>query len=485
MLDEVKRAVCLVMLAVGLLSTHCGGEGEPAARPKPAPAPTTPPKALAGFLDVAPREVVSKGKVTRIDATARLFYNYRPADEAPEVKPIFVVFNGFSAEVVRAFGTGPTTVAEGGEVVPNPASLTKVANLLYLEPRQAGFSYDVMEGRSLVPSDCGSDIFNEYVDAADTLLATLTFLAAHPELRGPLYWLGESYAGVRVQWILAYLRGRWDLASYVDTTLDAAIAKSSRSASLRAGQLLLQPWLVGKSHATAIDRACRDPEVLAELASSLGVACVGDDACSCALAKGRSSYNYTYTDARQKARELEASMAHVIPSRAEALFGLPLSAIPRLGPESRGRGFKCSPPDKDVPSQSELVSALGVLPNGQSYYAPYSPLLPGKEVGNGAFDWRERDDVGRAFVDNLRDVPTFVTNGNRDLVVPMRALVPALRALAGEDRSSLADPSRVRVVTESGERFVDIGSYPDAGHMVTMISPEAFSRDVAAWLSNR
>jgi carboxypeptidase C (cathepsin A) len=40
-------------------------------------------------------------------------------------------------------GAGPITVAEGGAVVANPSSLTQIANLVYLEPRRAGFSRDV------------------------------------------------------------------------------------------------------------------------------------------------------------------------------------------------------------------------------------------------------------------------------------------------------------------------------------------------------
>jgi serine carboxypeptidase len=439
----------------------------------------------AGFLDLPPRDVVSRGQPAHLAATARLFYNLRPADEAPEDKPIFVLFNGFAAEIVRAFGTGPTTVAEGGEVVENPSSLTKIANLVYLDPRQAGFSYDVSAAGAATAADCSSAVFNEYVDAADALLGTLKFLSDHPRLRGPVYWVGESYAGVRVQWILAYLRGRWDLAGYQDEALKAAILGSTRQTSLLAGQILIQPWLAGKAHTDAIAAACLDPAELASVSASLGAPCEGDSACACADAHHVSRYNTTYPVDRQNARELEASLAHVLPERAKALFGLPLDAIAGLDHAEREKGFKCSPPDDDVPPEEALRAALGALPEGQAYYVPYSPLLPGKETAPTTLDWREANLVGAAFLDNLRDVPTFATDGARDLVVPTRALVPALRALAGAGNVTLLSPPRVRVATPDGDRFIDLGSYPDAGHMVTMIDPLGFSRDVTAWIDAR
>src|SRR5258708_18595169 len=107
---------------------------------------------------------------------------------------------------------------------------------------------------------------------------------------------------------------------------------------------------------------------------------------------------------RMSQREHEASEAQVVPERAQALFGLALTAIRRLAAPARSRGFKCSAPDASVPNEDALVALLGALPAGQSYYAPYSPLLPGKEIAPVTLDWRTQNFVGAAFVDNLRDV---------------------------------------------------------------------------------
>jgi Serine carboxypeptidase len=164
--------------ALGLLS-GCGSEhGEGG----------TAPRALvseAGFVELAPRPVSIQGRAVSLAATSKIFYNFRPAGSGAADKPLIVLFNGFASDVVRAFGTGPTTVEADGSVVQNPNSLTRFANLLYVEPRQAGFSYDVVEGRAPTAADCSQDVFSEYVDAADVLLATLRFLKAHPSLHGP------------------------------------------------------------------------------------------------------------------------------------------------------------------------------------------------------------------------------------------------------------------------------------------------------------
>lgn len=459
-----------------------GGSSPPTSEELPTEVSTTTP-AEAGFLTVPPREVVSQGKRVRIDAEARLFFNLVPAARAPEEAPLFVFFNGFSAEVVRAFGTGPRTVAEGGAVVPNAASLTSMANLLYVDPRQAGFSYDVLPpglGRSRDARDCSNDVFNEYVDAADVLLGVLSFLARHPRLRGPVYWVGESYAGVRIQWILAYLRGRWDLAGYEDPVLAERLAQLDRPSSLRAGQILLQPWLLGSAHSAAIEAACKSSALLAEVSTSTGAPC-RENACLCADARGRSRYNHAYPIDRQKAREREGSLAHVLPERAQALLGVPLTSVPELEANQRAAGFKCSPPDDETPSDARLVELLGALPAGESYYVPHSPLQPGKELAPFTPDWRTKDSVGRAFADNLRDVPAFVTDGPLDLVVPTRALAPGLGAILGAERVQLKDTS-IRVTYADGERTIPIATYPLAGHMVTMLAAEKLTADLGPWI---
>jgi len=467
---------------IGLTALGCGSAPAPSPERSPEPPPVT---LEAGFLDVPARDVTLNGKAVSIEAEGRLFYNLRPADDAPEDKPILVLFNGYADDIVRPFGTGPTTVAEGGAVVANPSSFTRFANLLYVEPRQSGYSYDVLTGRAPGPGDCSPDVFNEYVDAADVLLAVLSFLDAHPRLSGPVYWVGESYAGVRITWLLTYLHGRWDLAPYADPVLASRIAAVRRTGSIAAGQILLESWLAGSATAAATSAECLDPAEIAAVSASLGTTCEVNDACACASDNGRSLYNFAYTTAHQTQRVLEADEALTLPDRAKALLGLPLTSIPRLGPAERSKGFKCSPPDDTVPSDAAIVAELGALPAGQTYYVPYSPLLPGKETAPTSPDWYTQNYQGPAFLDDLHDVPAFLTKGDLDLVVPTLALAPALRAVAGAARIDTTSASRIGVRYPDGERFIEVHDYPSAGHMISMLEPAQLATDVEGWLAKQ
>jgi hypothetical protein len=467
-------------LALGTLALSLACSAAPKSSAPTPPVPVTEVALEAGFLDVPPRHVTVKGEPVSIEATGRLFYNLRPADQSPESKPIFILFNGFADDIVRAYGTGPTTVVEGGAVEPNPSSLTSLANLVYVEPRQAGYSYDVPTGGATPgAADCSSLIFNEYVDAADVLLAVLVFLDAHPSLQGPVYWFGESYAGVRITWILTYLGGRWDDVPYSDPLLRDRVATVHRSASLSAGQILLEAWLAGGDETTAIQAECEDPIEIAGVSTSLGESCAGMDACTCTTNGGRSLYNYAYTQTHETMRETEADVAHVEPDLAAALLGISLTKIPLLAQAARSQGFKCSTADDTVPSETDLVAALGPLPAGQSYYLPYSPL------SGTTGDWRTLDYEVKAFADNLHDVPAFLTKGDLDLVVPTLALAPALRAGLGGNRVDDASPSRLGVQYPDGERFIDVFEYSSAGHMITMLEPAKLADDLAGWLPAR
>src|SRR6478609_2491549 len=257
--------------------------------------------ARAGFLDLAPRTVRLNGRSLSLEATSKIFYNFRPAQQAAATRPTIVLFNGFAADVVRAFGTGPNSAQADGSVAENPDSLTRFANLLYLEPRQAGFSYDVLDGRAANAADCSQDVFNEYVDAADVLLASLQFMNGHSELKGPVYWLGESYAGVRISWIVAYLRQAWSLVPYQDETLQRALDQVDRNRYL-SGQILLQPWLVGAAHASAVRAACQSPALLDAVQGSLSAPCSVADACTCANMNSPSPYDYAVSIQEQDAR---------------------------------------------------------------------------------------------------------------------------------------------------------------------------------------
>ena len=446
-----------------------------------APTPISGSAREAGFLTVPPRDVVVHGSPVRIDAEARLFYTFAPADSAPETRPILVVSNGFSARIVRAYGMGPTTVRADGSVVANPDSLTRFANVVWIDPRQSGFSYDVIRGRRPNEAlDCSSTIFNEYVDASDFLFATFAFLRMHPALRGPLVWVGESYAAIRIQWVLAFLRRRFALAPFDDPSLRAEIAAMDDGArSLRAGQVLIQPWVVGSSQTSAIAALDHDPDFVASVESELGASCDGGPLAACVKARGRSLYDVRIAESEQRAREWTAAAAHVDPERARALFGVPLESIAGLA--ERKQGFRCNHADDETPSDQALSARFGALPSGQSYFVPSSPLQPDKSSDHATADWWSTDLAGIAFLDHLDDVPTLVTDGKLDLVAPFAALPGALGAVldAGAVHRTRGG---LEVVTATGGHTIAVSTHPDGGHMITLDEPRAFADEVSTWL---
>jgi hypothetical protein len=109
--------------------------------------------------------------------------------------------------------------------------------------------------------------------------------------------------------------------------------------------------------------------------------------------------------------------------------------------------------------------------------------LPGKQTTPTTPDWYGQSYEGLAFADNLQDVPAFLSRGDLDLVVPTRALAPALRTLLGAARVDDASPSRIGVTYPDGQRFVDVFDYPMAGHMISMLEPEQLASDVEGWIS--
>ncbi|MFO0618164.1 MAG: hypothetical protein U0414_36565 [Polyangiaceae bacterium] len=442
--------------------------------------------AEATFVDVPARHVTLHGESVDVAARARLFVNFRPAEDAPAERPIVVAFNGFATDIVHSFGIAPTTVDANGDVLPNPDRFTRFANVLFVDPRQAGFSYDVVDGPDGAPiaptfEACSRRVFNEYVDAADVLFAVTRFLRERPALKGPVVWLGESYGGARVAWMLAFLRGRWDLAPYTDDALAAELAASPDAGRLVGAQLLLQPWVLGKVHQTAIAAACTHPDEIATVSSAVGEACTGD-ACACAKAHQRSPYNVALTITEQDARVAAAVKAHLDPAGFEALHGVPLASVAGLAATERAKGFKCDVADAETPAEPALVAALGPLPEGQRYYLPFNPLQPGKELDPAPADWNTVNLLGAAFVDNLRASPVLVTDGALDLVVPARALAPGLVALLGADAVSVAPSGDVTVTTLDGPRTIAVPKYAATGHMITMFEAHAFAEDARAFL---
>jgi hypothetical protein len=202
-----------------------GGQGGSPDDDEPTPIPvldesTLPlPSARAGFVDLPP-VAYTLGTDARRSTATRIFFNLLPADDGAKEKPLFVVFNGgpgASTALLRSFGTGHRTldgVAFADPSRENPTSFTALGNVLYIDSRQAGYSYGLADdptSETERASGLDDQSFNEFADAADFVRTLLGVFALEPALENnPVVIVGESYAGVRSPlMLLALLHSDW------------------------------------------------------------------------------------------------------------------------------------------------------------------------------------------------------------------------------------------------------------------------------------
>lgn len=180
-----------------------------------------PPKPLvaeAGFIEIEPVNfVIHSGwqEKSYTSSKARMWYVFQPAESDPESRPLAIFFNGgpgSSTSLLFGFNTGKYTVdplvTQGEPFAANPNSWTQFANLLYVDARETGFSYNMLVDVYLNTkrkNEFGTKNFNSLLDGADFVRVLLRFLAAHPALQAnPVLIVGESYGGIRST-VMSYL----------------------------------------------------------------------------------------------------------------------------------------------------------------------------------------------------------------------------------------------------------------------------------------
>lgn len=169
----------------------------------------------AGFIHIEPITFYFHygSYFNRLELTsspARIFYSFHTADENPQDKPLFVFFNGgpgsaSSSGLLSMYTTRFTldnSLDNGGdEFIENPVPWTQMGNLIHIDARQAGFSYNTMDMVNNQVErfrEFDAQNFNSFFDGGDFIRVLLRFLALHPHIRGnPVVIVGESYGGTR------------------------------------------------------------------------------------------------------------------------------------------------------------------------------------------------------------------------------------------------------------------------------------------------
>ncbi|WP_437898600.1 S10 family serine carboxypeptidase-like protein [Sorangium sp. So ce124] len=446
--------------------------------------------AEAGFIEIPGSPTLG------LNWPARMFYSFQPAQEHPDEAPLILFFNGgpgaATTSVLLPYGTGPFTLDPDApaDTAPraNAASFTRFANLLYVDPRSAGFSYELA---TVDPaSDCYRDVPLYVADAADFVYVLLEFLEAHEPLRdNPVVIAGESYGGTRATMMLYMMQNyardsdslelmdrppSW-LKDKMQAHLDAAFparAGAAREpvqvAEQFGWQLLIQPSLYGAEQRMYEAPLARQDPDFAEYFVNPEV---------------WDGYDVRRTSEEGALIKEHAYHAMRTPEHLETLLGVDLTEVAGLAPPGREpsfRYFERDDPAEIAASESSLRAELGELDDTDAYWLPST-----RPCGSYAGDYRTLS----AFTSLLERTATFITNARYDAVVYTEALPVFLSEYStftvDVDRSlpaGAARPGVVRLTTDTTERSFRFPAY-ESGHKVSVDAPRELAEDVEAWLA--
>jgi hypothetical protein len=470
----------------------------------------------AGFVDVAADSYTIDG-TPLVASPARLFYSFHPATIAPDRAPLLVLgAGGPEASVLFLLATGTSEQRiEAGRLVPNPDSLTDVAHLLYLDARQAGFSYGTLPdpaSRAARDAELSAANYNPYRDAADFIQGLLAFLAEHPALDDHgVVLVGESYGGLRTSVMLNLLLFAPEYAAgtrrFASPALSARIREyftarfgttdpdPAEVATAFRGQILLEPWFAGTRQSELEGPLLEAPgSILDEVAAETGTPylrcaeqpapCVPyDNAVTFLAAAGRSAFDVRAPDDWLARHDAAVTAVAANPAALSAVLGVPEADLAAGLPVDRGDAYRFADPAAHT---GILGAAWGDLPAWDDYF------VSNHDEARQAFFGSDADALGvnpglpshgELTIENLRFVPTFVSRATYDVVVYAPALVP-----------TLASYPSVSSVTERGDReivvrFADgtertlVAPRYASSHAVESDEPAALHDDLAAFLT--
>jgi hypothetical protein len=534
-------------LSVALL-TACGAQDAPEAPDEPTPRYIDVPAEVsyseeAGFIELASTPTTFQGNASQ-SPDARLFYAFQPADQASAKAPLFVFFNGgpgFGTSLgLLANNTSRRTLSPhfiGGLTVgPSPRPWTALGNLLYIDARQTGFSYD--HGAQFKSGE-GADLafargtYNPFADAADTVRVVLRFLESHPQLRShPVVLVGESYGGLRSN-IMLYMIHHPEAvedasAVYRDPELAAEIrahfAKTRPGVELSPDlaaaqfgrQILIQPMVGGQDQIDAANRAHgAEGSRISEIATAHGVHCktcsAADPECDAmqsgldcvqrVQAKDLDPYDLSQTNAESAASFVALEAALRATGSLQTLLGVDPKTIAGLSAKDRADAFRFVLPIQDAPApadlttQEPLAADLGALSPNDRYLVGLS-FEVNQASNQCGVPWT-LPVWGDVFLLNLEHVETFITDARFDTIVYSPSIADVL-SQKGRVMSAVHDETPEEGVARPGKVTVELTTmkenvkqthvirmpyYETSGHEVTERQPVELFEDVAAWMA--
>ncbi|MBO4441974.1 hypothetical protein J5834_07630 [bacterium] len=483
--------------------------------------------------------------IDRRTGTANMWYNFQPADENPETKPLFVFYNGGpggATSILFTYNTAKMTADQayaGTGVAENESNWNQIGNLLYIDARQTGFSFseiENVESTSAREAYFSKDNFNVFADAADFIRVILRFLDSHPQIMAnPVIMTGESYGGTRTTAIINLLLNVADYAGgnriFYDGPLFEEIAAHFRKIDSSVSgmpelevvkqqfghQIMIEPLVAGETQfETAGDLLEETGSPMYEVESETGIdftPCREQHYGSCDpfnnalyyLARAnRDVYAYRregdwlteYTNVGAR-KMLDIDLW-------EALLLNDPRKIGKLYASERTNAFRYGTSESDLETLTEQLPKYSVL--RFTKHVPFALVRGNLEETFGELNRYDIHFVslnyaahlafrnhhyesfnGEMFVENLRSgVRTFITNAEEDIIIYAKAIPLCLKKFTGYGISDvdIEDESFTVRFTDGSNASVTFPFYPEAPHSVPVILPEKFLSDVKNWLGN-
>ncbi|MGB6864066.1 MAG: hypothetical protein WBE11_00095, partial [Candidatus Aminicenantaceae bacterium] len=429
---------------------------------------------------------------------ARIWYSFHAADKRSEDKPLFIFFNGgpgsATSSGLMSMYTGrytlDNTIDSGGgdHYIPNHVPWTSMGNLLYIDARQAGFSYNQMmlvNDYNARFREFNSQNFNSFFDAADFIRVVLRFLGDHPQLQdNPVIIVGESYGGTRTLTMLHILLNYAEYGNGREMFQDPSLSQEIQAhydivfpqyrgqvvpSEVVAGQfghqILIQPTCSFGYHQQVTEEMFNRPgSVIYQIGEEVGIPydpdIYEDPYTFVSEVAGRDLYIYPKPRDWLGGFFQNAATRLRFTQNLSLVTGVDVTAIPELYASERSNAYRIFDtdysfdlmPDDDVDPVTKyhfLVSArleansvrqepgdmtavFGTLQPWDRYFLStnyhsnwaFHVLNVAKVRGYDVHYYENR--FGRMFLQNIAYVETFITNAAYDLVVYTAALPQSL-----------------------------------------------------------
>jgi hypothetical protein len=503
-----------------LLATIAGCASSQGSEPQ-----VTSPASEVGTIEI-PATTYELHHTQLTSGAAKLFYSFHPATSSPESKPLFVLTGGGPGASILflLMFTSPNGVNHSETAIgPNADALTDVANLLYVDSRNAGLSRNELPdptNEGARRAEFAVQNYNVFQDAADVLRAVLAFLDAHPALgQHDVYFVAESYGGARTTAMLSFLL---DHAAYAEgrqlfhsQDLDDRIERYMKQelggqpspddvAQRFRGQILLEPILAGARQNEAAGALFEKPgSVIDKLAQAAGATyqrcsaqvagCDPFDNAQALLHRiNRSRYDYR-ADSTWLAKYLAlAAQVGTDPAALGAITNAAPSELDAVLARKDALDYRFGNPVYGAAAvRGTSETAWGALPSWDAYFVPLSSeaLLAfySQPVVDAGAD-PKADVFGELFLRNLRYVPTMVTRADYDLEIYGPAVPLALRSFpeVGQVTELLSESEEISVQYRDGtERRFFSPIYHQSSHSVARDESAKLRSDIEAFLRRR